>query len=167
MSDSELQSILEDRISVYNNMAAAQIKLEMFDAALNSLQTVFRCQPNNIKAHFRKAKAYIGKNDINIAMKCLQKAKELAPDDPEIQKEIANVAKIMETQKASERELARRMFNGSSSKHKNDNKKKLLKTDNKSKVRYVICRVTNFLCVCTSLLFFVIQKYRNDKELIL
>lgn len=132
MSDSELQSILEDRISVYNNLAAAQIKLQMFDAALNSLQTVFRCQPNNIKAHFRKAKAYIGKNEITLAMKCLQKAKELAPEDPEIQKEIVNVAKKMETQKASERELARRMFNGSFPKHSNEEKK--LKT-NRNKVR--------------------------------
>lgn len=56
VSDSDLQSLLEDRISVYNNMAAAQIKMEMFDAALTSLQIVLRCQPNNVKAHFRKAK---------------------------------------------------------------------------------------------------------------
>lgn len=45
-------------------------------------------------------------------MKCLQKAKEIAPDDQEILKEINFVSKMLEKQKASERELARRMFNG-------------------------------------------------------
>lgn len=56
VSDADLQAILEDRISVYNNMAAAQLKVENYDGALTSLQTVLRCQPNNLKAHFRKAK---------------------------------------------------------------------------------------------------------------
>lgn len=46
-------------------MAAAQIKMEMFDAALNSLQTVLRCQPNNLKAHLRNTKVYIGKNELD------------------------------------------------------------------------------------------------------
>ncbi|XP_056638956.1 peptidyl-prolyl cis-trans isomerase FKBP8 [Diorhabda sublineata] len=114
VSDSDLQSILEDRISVYNNMAAAHIKIEQFGAALNSLQIVLRCQPDNVKAHFRKAKAYIGQNDLPTAMKCLQKAKELSPNDPEIQKEMNNLSKMLLKQKMSEKELAKRMFNGSS-----------------------------------------------------
>lgn len=59
ISDSDLQSILEDRISVCNNMAAAQIKMENYSAALSSLQIVLKCQPNNVKAHFRKAKVNI------------------------------------------------------------------------------------------------------------
>ncbi|CAG9860350.1 unnamed protein product [Phyllotreta striolata] len=110
--DSDLQSILEDRISVCNNMAAAQIKMENYNAALSSLQIVLKCQPNNVKAHFRKAKVFIGKNDLSTAMKCLLKAKELAPNDAEIQKEIAKVTKLLDKQKTSEKELARRMFNG-------------------------------------------------------
>lgn len=59
VSDKELQNLLEDRISVCNNMAAAQIKMELWDNALNSLQIVLRCKPDNIKAHFRKAKVHI------------------------------------------------------------------------------------------------------------
>lgn len=59
ITDADLQELLEDRISVCNNMAAAQIKLESYDAALLSLQTVLRCQPNNVKALFRKAKVNI------------------------------------------------------------------------------------------------------------
>ncbi|KAJ3647891.1 hypothetical protein Zmor_019740 [Zophobas morio] len=110
VSDSALQDLLEDRISVCNNMAAAQIKLELYDAALNSLQTVLRCQPNNVKALFRKAKVHKAKNDLNAAVKCLKKADEVSPSNPDVQKELASINKLMQKQKASERELARRMF---------------------------------------------------------
>lgn len=37
-------------------MAAAQLRLELYDAALQSLQNVLRCQPDNVKALYRKAK---------------------------------------------------------------------------------------------------------------
>lgn len=46
------------------------------------------------------------------AFKCLQKANEISPNVPEIQKEINVITSLMQKQKVSERELARRMFNG-------------------------------------------------------
>ena len=55
----QLDEILDDRLKVLNNMAMAQIKLGSDDAALQSLETVLRCQPNNIKALFRKAKVFL------------------------------------------------------------------------------------------------------------
>ncbi|XP_072388478.1 peptidyl-prolyl cis-trans isomerase FKBP8 [Diabrotica undecimpunctata] len=124
ISDSDLQSILEDRVSVCNNMAAAQIKMEMYSAALNSLQVVLRCQPNNVKAHYRKAMAYKGQNDLTTAMKCLQKAKEYAPNDPDIQKEINAMTKLIQKQKNSEKELAKRMFNGTAKPESNNKSSK-------------------------------------------
>lgn len=36
-------------------MAAAQMKQGAMDAALQSLQNVLRCQPNNVKALYRKS----------------------------------------------------------------------------------------------------------------
>ncbi|KAG5899548.1 hypothetical protein JTB14_008234 [Gonioctena quinquepunctata] len=131
VTDADLQNLLEDRVSVCNNMAAAQLKMEMYEAALNSLQTVLRCQPNNVKAHFRKAKVYLGKNDLSAAMKWLQKARDLSPNDVEIQREITTVAKLLEKQKVTEREVARRMFNGPK-KTNTDAKNK----SGKSKVRF-------------------------------
>ncbi|KAL3285718.1 hypothetical protein HHI36_000247 [Cryptolaemus montrouzieri] len=110
ITDSALQDLLEDRISVYNNLAAAQIKLESYDAALTSLKTVLQCQPNNIKALYRQAKVYKAKTDIAAAMKSLQKAKEIAPNDPDIQNELTKLKQIVEKQKKTERELAKRMF---------------------------------------------------------
>ena len=53
-SDSDLQALLEDRLRVYNNLAAAQIKTQAYEAALKSVENVLRCQPQNVKALFRK-----------------------------------------------------------------------------------------------------------------
>ncbi|KAK9709918.1 Tetratricopeptide repeat [Popillia japonica] len=84
ISDGELQNLLEDRLNVCNNMAAAQIKLGLYDPALNSLETVLRCQPHNVKALYRKAKIYRAKNEYNMSLKFLQKANEVSPDDTDI-----------------------------------------------------------------------------------
>lgn len=124
VSDAALQQLLEDRIHVSNNMAAAQLKLELYDAALQSLQTVLRCQPDNVKALFRKARVHKAKNDVPTALSCLKKAEKLSPQDADILKEIASLAKIKEKQKQSEKELARRMFNGLSNEKVSRKKKR-------------------------------------------
>ena len=37
-------------------MAMAQLKIQSYEPALNSVEAVLKCQPNNIKALFRKGK---------------------------------------------------------------------------------------------------------------
>lgn len=95
-------------------MASAQIKMELFDQALTSLQTVLRCQPDNVKALFRKAKIHLAKNDLPQALKLLEKARNLEPEDVLIVKEINAINGLINKQKNSEREYARRMFGGGS-----------------------------------------------------
>lgn len=128
-TDTALQQLMEDRINVSNNMAAAQMKLGAYDAALQSLQIVLRCQPNNVKALYRKSKVLKAKNDVQEAMKCLQRAKELEPDNTTIQKEIHDINTILKKQKNYEKELAKRMFNRSGGK---SDKSKLTKNKDKS-----------------------------------
>lgn len=53
-SDADLQALLEDRLTVYNNLAQAQLKTQAYEAALKSVENVLSCQPRNIKALFRK-----------------------------------------------------------------------------------------------------------------
>lgn len=112
LTDAALQDLMEDRINVSNNMAAAQMKQGAYDAALQSLHIVLRCQPNNVKALYRKSKVLKAKNDIQEALKCLQKAKQLEPDNTTIQKEIQEINIMLKKHKNYEKELARRMFNG-------------------------------------------------------
>lgn len=56
LSNNEVQSLLDDRLIVYNNLAMAQIKISALDAALQSVEHVLRCQPNNSKALYRKGR---------------------------------------------------------------------------------------------------------------
>lgn len=58
-TNDQLQELLETRVKVYNNLAAAQMKISAFDAALLSIENVLRCQPQNVKALFRKGKVSI------------------------------------------------------------------------------------------------------------
>jgi FK506-binding protein 8 len=62
-------------------MAAAQLKLQAFEPALNSVEAVLKCQPTNVKALFRKGKILGEKGDTEKALKVLQRAKELEPED--------------------------------------------------------------------------------------
>ena len=55
-SPEKLQEVLDDRLKVYNNMCAAQMKIEAYEAALKSVEHVLRCQKDNVKAIYRKAK---------------------------------------------------------------------------------------------------------------
>lgn len=40
-------------------MAAAQMKIEAYEAALKSIEHVLRCQKDNVKAIYRKSKVYV------------------------------------------------------------------------------------------------------------
>lgn len=56
LTNNQLQELLEIRVKVYNNLAAAQMKIAAYDTALVSVDNVLRCQPENVKALFRKGK---------------------------------------------------------------------------------------------------------------
>lgn len=58
-TEAELRGLMEDCLKVYNNLAAAQMKIKAYDAALQSVENVLRCQPNNVKAVFRKGKVLV------------------------------------------------------------------------------------------------------------
>lgn len=64
----EVQTILAERLKALNNMGAAQMRIEAYDVALKSLEAVLRCQPDNVKALFRKGK--VGTKLIFFFMAC-------------------------------------------------------------------------------------------------
>lgn len=51
-----MRELLNERLKTLNNMAAAQMKVEAYDIALKSLEAILRCQPDNVKALYRKGK---------------------------------------------------------------------------------------------------------------
>ncbi|GFS80214.1 peptidyl-prolyl cis-trans isomerase FKBP8 [Trichonephila clavipes] len=80
MSTEESQAILDMRIKVHNNMAAAHLKLSAYSAGLHSVELVLKVQPKNVKALFRKAMILGAQGLTEEAIVCLRFAASLEPD---------------------------------------------------------------------------------------
>lgn len=124
LSNSDLQSILDDRLVVYNNLAMAQIKISAYDAALNSVEQVLRCQPNNHKALYRKGRILEGKGDTKGAISLLQKAATLEPDSRTIQQDLAKLIIKARREEHNEKEMYQKML-GHAKKLEQSNKQPL------------------------------------------
>lgn len=110
MTNAQLQELLEVRIKVYNNLAAAQMKIAAFDTALTSVDNVLRCQPNNVKALFRKGKILESKGDAGAAIPVLQKGATLDPDSKAIQQLLAKCIMKARRDERNEKDFYRKMM---------------------------------------------------------
>ncbi|XP_043643445.1 peptidyl-prolyl cis-trans isomerase FKBP8 [Drosophila teissieri] len=110
LSNSDTQTLLEDRLIVYNNLAMTQIKIAAFDAALQSVEHVLRCQPNNSKALYRKGRILEGKADTQGAIKLLQKVATLEPDNRAVQSDLARLFIKARRDEHNEKEMYQKML---------------------------------------------------------
>ncbi|XP_055315491.1 peptidyl-prolyl cis-trans isomerase FKBP8 [Sitodiplosis mosellana] len=110
-TNDQLQELLETRVKVYNNLAAAQMKISAFDVALTSVDNVLRCQPENVKALFRKGKILEAKGDIKAAIPILQKAAILDPDSRAIQQLLSKCIMKSRREARNEKDMYQKMFN--------------------------------------------------------
>lgn len=130
-SNGDLQSILDDRLVVYNNLAMAQIKISAYDAALASVENVLRCQPNNHKALYRKGRILEGKGDTKGAISLLQKAATLEPDSRTIQQDLAKLIIKARREEHNEKEMYQKML-GHAKKLEQSNKQPLKRANPES-----------------------------------
>ncbi|XP_003427294.1 peptidyl-prolyl cis-trans isomerase FKBP8 [Nasonia vitripennis] len=109
-TDAELQALLEDALKVHNNLAAAQLKCEAYDAALKSVENVLRCQPHNVKALFRKGKILHYKGEHAKACATLSQASKIEPDNKAILQELSILKKKTAKDARHEKNLYRKML---------------------------------------------------------
>ncbi|GLH09703.1 FK506-binding protein 59 [Gryllus bimaculatus] len=106
----ELQNLFEDRLKVYNNLAAAQMKIKAYDTALQSVENVLHCQPKNVKALFRKGKILAAKGDNASAVAVLRSASQLEPDNKIIKQELLRLVSLRNEDSKNERNLYKKML---------------------------------------------------------
>jgi len=106
----EVHSLLDDRIKVYNNLAAAQLKIKAFEAALQSVDNVLRCQPQNVKALFRKGKIMAEKGETEEAISLLKKALTIEPDNVQTKNELNQLLAKQKKDTAQQRNLYKKML---------------------------------------------------------
>uniref|UniRef100_A0A1B6JU69 peptidylprolyl isomerase n=2 Tax=Homalodisca liturata TaxID=320908 RepID=A0A1B6JU69_9HEMI len=109
-TEEEIHSLLEDRIKVYNNLAAAQMKIKAFDPALQSVDNVLRCQPNNVKALFRKGKVLAEKGETDEGISLLKKTLILDPDNVQAKNELNLLLAKQKKDTAQQRKLYKKML---------------------------------------------------------
>lgn len=109
-TNAQLQDLLEDRLKVYNNLAQAQMKIQAYDTALKSVDTVLQCQPNNVKALFRKGKILEAKADVPGAIGLFRKAATLDPENKSIQNELSRLILKSKREARNEKDLYQKML---------------------------------------------------------
>lgn len=87
---SEAEKFVLDQclVKCLNNQAICQLKIDAYDAALKTCESVLKTDPKNVKAMFRKGKAQNLKGDYINAVKSLSEAFKLDPSNKEIAKEL-------------------------------------------------------------------------------
>jgi len=106
----EVRELLEERLKALNNMAAAQLKLTLYSAALASLRQVLDCQPRNVKALYRRARALKGQGKATEALESLKTALEIEPNNRAVQTLLAEMNMQMKQDAQSEKTMYRRML---------------------------------------------------------
>ncbi|KAM5194092.1 peptidyl-prolyl cis-trans isomerase FKBP8 [Mantella aurantiaca] len=106
----EEAELLDVKIKCLNNLAASQLKLDHFEAALKSCNMVLEQQPENIKALFRKGKVLAQQGEYSEAIPILRKALKLEPSNKTIHAELSKLVKKHADQKNVETAMYKKML---------------------------------------------------------
>jgi FK506-binding protein 8 len=107
-------TVSDMHIRCLNNLAAAYLKVERYKESQEACCKVLAKDPENVKALFRYGKVLAIQGELDDSVKILQKALELNPDERAIQVELQKAQKKKERVEREEREMYRRMVQGSS-----------------------------------------------------
>ncbi|XP_030073904.1 peptidyl-prolyl cis-trans isomerase FKBP8 [Microcaecilia unicolor] len=106
----EESELLDAKVKCLNNLAASQLKLDHFEAALKSCNLVLEHQSDNIKALFRKGKVLAQQGEYAEAISILKKALKLEPANKTIHAELSKLVKKHADQKTIETAMYKKML---------------------------------------------------------
>jgi len=106
----KIREIIDLRKTAFNNLAAAQLKTEAFDAALKSIDNVLQLDTDNVKALYRKSKILKEKGETEAAQLVLKKALKLDPTSRVIQNDLKQLEAKRVVELKKERSMYQRML---------------------------------------------------------
>ncbi|XP_059922315.1 peptidyl-prolyl cis-trans isomerase FKBP8 [Gadus macrocephalus] len=110
ITEEEEKELLDVKVKCLNNMAASQLKLDHYDAALKSCVAALAHQPDNIKALFRMGKVLALKGEYAEAISILRKALKLEPSNKTIHAELSKLVKKNSDQRGAEQAMYKKML---------------------------------------------------------
>uniref|UniRef100_H3D679 Peptidyl-prolyl cis-trans isomerase D n=1 Tax=Tetraodon nigroviridis TaxID=99883 RepID=H3D679_TETNG len=109
--EEKLQQKLEPTaLSCYLNTAACNLKLQLWQDALDSCNQALELNKTNTKALFRRAQAWQGLKEYSQAMVDLKKAQAISPEDKAIGNEMKRVQLKIQEEKEKEKKIYAKMF---------------------------------------------------------
>ncbi|XP_073332789.1 peptidyl-prolyl cis-trans isomerase FKBP8 [Pagrus major] len=115
ISAEEEDELMDVKVKCLNNMAASQLKLDHYDAALKSCVSALAHQPENIKALFRMGKVLALQGEYTEAIQTLRKALKLEPSNKTIHAELSKLVKKHSEQRGAEQAMYKKMLGNPSS----------------------------------------------------
>ncbi|XP_033634684.1 peptidyl-prolyl cis-trans isomerase FKBP8-like isoform X2 [Asterias rubens] len=103
------KAVSELKIKCFNNLAAAQLKIDAYDPALKSCTSVLDLDSENVKALFRKGKVLACLGEYEDAVKTMKEALAKEPSNKVIHQELSRLTSSESKQRQSERQLYQRM----------------------------------------------------------
>ncbi|XP_049585289.1 peptidyl-prolyl cis-trans isomerase FKBP8 isoform X2 [Syngnathus scovelli] len=110
ISPKEENELIDVKVKCLNNMAAAQLKLDHYDAAFKSCVAALSHQPDNIKALFRMGKVLALQGEYGEAIQTLRKALKLEPSNKTIHAELSKLVKKHSEQRGAEQAMYKKML---------------------------------------------------------
>lgn len=110
ISPEEEKELMDVKVKCLNNMAASQLKLDHYDAALKSCVSALAHHPDNIKALFRMGKVLALQGEYAEAIQILRKALKLEPSNKTIHAELSKLVKKHSEQKGAEQAMYKKML---------------------------------------------------------
>lgn len=111
----EENNLVEVKVKCLNNMAAAQLKLDHYDAAFKSCNLALAQQPDNVKALFRMGKVLALQGEYTEATQTLRRALKLEPSNKTIHAELSKLVKKNSEQRGAEQAMYKKMLGNPSS----------------------------------------------------
>ncbi|XP_076583174.1 peptidyl-prolyl cis-trans isomerase FKBP8 [Chaetodon auriga] len=110
ISPEEENELVDVKVKCLNNMAASQLKLDHYDAALKSCVSALAHQPDNIKALFRMGKVLALQGEYTEAIQTLRRALKLEPSNKTIHTELSKLVKKHSEQRGAEQAMYKKML---------------------------------------------------------
>jgi len=110
VSEQDTKKVNEIKIACDNNLAAVHMKEGQYRKVIPCCSRVLAIEPSNVKALFRRGKAYIMDQDLDRAETDLKKAADLDPADKAIQKELVHLKQITRQQDKKQQKFYTNIF---------------------------------------------------------
>lgn len=110
LEEAAQQKLEPTALSCFLNTAACNLKMQLWQDALDSCNEALELNQTNTKALFRRAQAWQGLKEYSKALVDLKKAQGIAPEDKAIGNEMKRVHLKIQEEKEKEKKIYAKMF---------------------------------------------------------